>query len=215
MLEGVLARPDKPEADHRIGQPPSGIDNGGFWAGIICHPHPLYGGNMDNTMVMTAWEAFTEANLISLRFNFRGTGRSQGRHGGGETEQEDVRAAIDYLAAQNDCHESGIILAGYSFGAMVGLRVGVKDPRVSALIAIAPPLIMDDFSFLEDCPKPRLIIAGDNDNVCPKALVDNLYQCLKEPKRFSSLPGADHSLFGAEQEIKRTIIDFIEASAKL
>ncbi|MBI4596002.1 MAG: alpha/beta fold hydrolase [Candidatus Tectomicrobia bacterium] len=211
-LEGIVTWPAKQKTE---GLSSSSKASGALWGGIVCHPHPLYGGNMYNDVVVTAWEAFVESGLVALRFNFRGTGRSQGRHSGGVQEQEDVEAAIDYLLSQDEGQGKGIALAGYSFGAMVGLRVAVKDPRVVALIAIAPPLSMDDFSFLENCPKPQLIIAGENDFICPKALAGNLYHCLSGPKRIALIPQADHSLFGGETQVSRTIKDFIHSYGDL
>lgn len=210
ILEGMLAWPENQKLNNMQIESQN-LEKGALWAGIVCHPHPLYGGNMDNNVVMGVWWALLEARLVAMRFNFRGTGKSQGKHGGGGPEQEDVRAAIDYLEAQDHLHQGGIILAGYSFGAMVGLRIAVEDTRVLALIAIAPPLSIGDFSFLEDCSKPQLIIAGDDDFVCPNSLVEEFFRRLEGPKRLSLISGADHSLFGHETEVRKVITDFINS----
>jgi uncharacterized protein len=148
VLEARLATPDQP--------------GGGV---VLCHPHPLYGGDMDNPVVIEAAKVCHAAGVATLRFNFRGVGRSGGRHGDGVAEQDDVQVALDVLAQHIGPHTLGIV--GYSFGAWVGTLAGCRDPRVAALALIAPPLALYDFSCLDRKPVPTLITAGDRDSYCP------------------------------------------------
>lgn len=159
---------------------------------IVCHPHPQFGGDMDNTVVSAAVEAASQEGLSTLRFNFRGAGESEGSFADGIGEQEDVRAAIDYFCSRLNDKNPKLLLVGYSFGAWVGLPVAVEDDRIQGMVAIAPPLEMYDFRFLTDCRKPKLIMVGNRDNFCPMPYLEKLYEELEEPKSLTIIPGADH-----------------------
>src|SRR5262245_61508304 len=139
---------------------------------VLCHPHPEYGGTMDDGIVTTVAGSLRAAGIATLRFNFRGVGRSEGRHSGGIAEVDDVRAALDWLAE----HAPGarLSLAGYSFGAAMALRAGAIDPRPERLVAIALPAAMLDVTFLADCRKPVLLIQGDRDQFSPAAQLEAL-----------------------------------------
>src|SRR5205085_3544475 len=115
-------------------------------AALVLHPHPLHGGTMHNKVVFRAARALNEAGAVTLRLNFRGVGASTGTHDYARGEQEDARAGLDYLVATYP--QLPIIIAGFSFGARVGLEVGVSDRRVAALIGIGMPVNMYDFTFL-------------------------------------------------------------------
>ena len=157
---------------------------------VLCHPHPLYGGEMDNPVVTTAAEAAFEEGFQTLRFNFRGVGESEGTHADGVGEKDDVRAAIEFLSSKVD--GPSLILVGYSFGAMVGLPVAVEDASVKGMVAIAPPLEMYDFDFLKGSKKSKLVIVGNRDLYCPIGHLKELYQHLEEPKALTIIQGADH-----------------------
>ncbi len=157
---------------------------------VLCHPHPLYGGEMDNPVITTAAEAAVEEGFQTLRFNFRGVGESEGVHADGVGEKDDVRAAIDFLSSRVD--GASLILVGYSFGAMVGLPVGIEDARVKGVVAIAPPLEMHNFDFLKGTKKDKLVIVGNRDLYCPIGRVRELYQHLEDPKSLVIIQGADH-----------------------
>jgi alpha/beta superfamily hydrolase len=159
---------------------------------IVCHPHPQYGGDMDNAVVVTAVEAAAHEGFSTLRFNFRGAGGSEGTYAEGDGEKDDVRAALTYLSSRLKGEDLPIHLVGYSFGAWVGVPVAVEDDRVKRVVAIAPPLEMYSFKLLIGCKKPKLIIAGSRDFLCPAASLDDLYQRLEEPKFLKIIPGADH-----------------------
>src|SRR5258705_12467935 len=135
-LEAILKEPQT--------MPPRGV-------ALVLHPHPLGGGTMHNKVVFRAAAALNEAGLVTLRFNFRGVGQSTGTHDEGYGERDDVRAGLDYLAA-NYPHQE-ITLCGFSFGARVGLAVGIDYDRVKRLISIGTPVDKYDFGFLTACPK--------------------------------------------------------------
>src|SRR5689334_7613917 len=128
---------------------------------LVLHPHPLGGGTMHNKDVFRAAAALNDAGLITLRINFRGVGQSTGQHDEGRGERNDVRAALDYLSTNYP--DLNITLCGFSFGARVGLEVGIEDPRVRYLIGIGTPLNNYDFEFLQACRKPLLLVHGERD----------------------------------------------------
>ncbi len=166
----------------------------GFSA-LVCHPHPLFGGTMHNKVVYQAAKALHRSGAPVLRFNFRGVGLSEGIHDEGRGERDDVRTALDYLATEFP--GLPILLAGFSFGSSVGLRVGCRDPRVHELIGLGLPVDNVDMSFLQSCDKPKLILQGGNDQFGSRAKLEALYATLPEPKRLEIFDGADHFFAGA------------------
>lgn len=189
LLHGVLTLGESPESP----------------AVIILHPHPQFGGNMNNNVVLGVEQACAQAGFTTLRFNFRGTGRSRGAFDNGAGEQDDVRYAIDLL--EKHPAAGPIAIVGYSFGAAVGLPVAAQDSRIPAFAGIAPPTIMADFSFLSDCPKPMLIIAGTHDDYCDHAKVKSLLD--KPTQTFNLLSGVDHFYVGVEYNTGTIIADFL------
>jgi alpha/beta superfamily hydrolase len=172
-------------------------------AAVVCHPHPLFGGTMHNKVVYQAAKALHQRGIPVLRFNFRGAGQSEGIHDRGIGEQYDVRAALDYLAAE--FLHAPILLAGFSFGSVVGLRVGCADQRVSELIGLGIPVDHSDLTYLRDCAKPKLIIQGGNDPFGSRANVEALYATLPEPKRLVIIEGADHFFTGQLEKVRGAI----------
>ena len=128
---------------------------------LVLHPHPLGGGTMHNKVVFRAAAALNDAGFVALRINFRGVGQSTGTHDEGYGERDDVRAGLDYLTENYPGED--ITLCGFSFGARVGLDVGIDDDRVNSLISIGTPVDKYDFNFLERCRKPILFVHGDHD----------------------------------------------------
>jgi len=165
------------------------------FAALVCHPHPLFGGTMHNKVVYQAAKALHRSGAPVLRFNFRGAGLSEGVHDEGRGERDDVRAALDYLAGEFP--GLPILLAGFSFGSSVGLRVGCRDERVKELIGLGLPVDKVDMSFLRSCDKPKLILQGGNDQFGSRANLEALYGTLTEPKRLVIFDGADHFFSGA------------------
>jgi hypothetical protein len=178
---------------------------------LVCHPHPLYGGTLHNKVVFRAAKAAISLGLPTLRFNFRGAGKSAGTFAEGEGEREDVRAALDYLAA----HFPGlpVHLMGFSFGAWVGLAVGAGDARVSTLVGLGVPVDMSDFGFLHGVRKPKLILQGTRDEYGSVAAVSRLFDSLAEPKQIHWVEGADHFFAGKLDEVQEVLRQFLTPSA--
>lgn len=177
---------------------------------LICHPHPLYGGNMHNNVTRAVKNGLLERGLICLRFNFRGTGQSEGAHGEGIDELEDVRAALDFLETVGQVDRRRIVVAGYSFGCWVALRAASRDNRPVRLIGISPPVNSYDFGFLKGEKRPKLLMAGDRDFVCSKELFLELLEQTSEPKMGVVLPGADHFHMGREADLNENIGNFLD-----
>jgi alpha/beta superfamily hydrolase len=167
------------------------------YAALICHPHPLGGGTMHNKVVYHAMKVFTSIGLPVLRFNFRGVGLSEGAFDQGKGEQDDVRAALNWLEANLN---KPILLAGFSFGSYVGLRSCCGDLRVKALICLGLPVHAEGrdytYSFLPQCPQPKLFISGDHDLYGPRAQVEKVVETAAEPKRLVWIEGAEHFFQG-------------------
>jgi len=196
VLEGVLEIPEN-------GSGPRG-------GAVICHPHPLFGGNMYNNVVRALKQAMADLGLISLRFNFRGTGKSEGSYGEGADEIEDVKAALDFLADVPEMDPGKIVVAGYSFGCWVGLKAAVMDARPARLIGISPPVNEYDFSYLNEETRPKLLVAGDRDFVCSVEGFEKLVREIPEPKTSKVLAGVDHFHAGHEDNLIREVTAFLE-----
>jgi len=177
---------------------------------ILCHPHPQYGGDMDNPVITTAAETATEQGFSTLRFNFRGVGESGGSYGDGEGERKDVEAAIHYLYSVQKSSNLPLVLLGYSFGAWVGVSAALNDGRIKGIVVIAPPLELYDFGFLKGCKKKKLIIAGNRDLFCPATLLEKWYQQLEEPKSLIIIQGADHFFFAHIRFLIKPLREFLK-----
>jgi alpha/beta superfamily hydrolase len=195
QLEAILKEP-------RQG-PPKG-------AALVLHPHPLGGGTMHNKVVFRAAAALSDAGLTTLRINFRGVGQSTGEHDEGCGEQDDARAGLDHLSQSYPGLR--ILLCGFSFGARVGLDVGINDRRVAYLIGIGTPLEKYDFSFLTACRKPLLLVHGEHDEFGDverlRELVAGLEKSEGVPVKLVVIPGAGHFFEGRLDELKRAITDW-------
>lgn len=177
----------------------------GEWAGLVCHPHPLHGGTLHNKVVHHVSLALQQRGLPVLRFNFRGAGASQGRHDHGRGEADDVRAALAYLAEK--LPRAGVVLAGFSFGAWVGLRVGCDEQRVRALIGVGLPAEASDFSYLASCAKPKLFVQGTRDPYGSRRAVEAVVRQSAGPKEIIWLEGADHFFAGHLAALRQAILD--------
>ncbi|HVF55137.1 MAG TPA: alpha/beta fold hydrolase [Pyrinomonadaceae bacterium] len=180
---------------------------------LVLHPHPLHGGTMHNKVVFRAARALNDAGLVALRINFRGVGLSTGAHDharGGE--QEDARAALDYLA--ENYPNRPVTLAGFSFGARVGLEVGTRDRRVRRLVGIGTPVsILErdyDFSFLRECRKPLLLVQGERDEFGDVATLRRLAAELPPEARVrvEIIPGAGHFFDDQLEDLRRVIAEW-------
>lgn len=174
---------------------------------MVCHPHPLFGGTMHNKVVFRAAKALHDAGIPVLRFHFRGAGLSEGVHDKGRGEQDDVRAALDYLS--REFPEAPVLLAGFSFGAWVGLRVGCADARVSALIGMGLPVDKSDLGYLRDCAKPKLFVQGGEDEFGSRANLECLFAAMPGPKRLVIVESADHFFMGRLDRLGTAISEFL------
>ena len=148
---------------------------------IVLHPHPQFGGTMNNKVVYNLHYAFLNMGFTVLRFNFRGVGRSQGEYDQGIGELSDAAAALDYLQALNP-NAKHCWVAGFSFGSWIGMQLLMRRPEISGFVSVAPNANMYDFSFLAPCPSSGLIINGSGDRVVPPADVEALVDKLHEQK---------------------------------
>ena len=157
---------------------------------IILHPHPLYGGNMNNKAVFTCQKVCAEMDLATLRFNFRGVGSSAGSYDDGQGEQQDVRAALEFMLERT--RALPLYLVGFSFGSWLALKVGATHERVEGLVGIGTPVGWAELDFLARCEKPKLFIHGTRDQYCDPAEMERSFGKMAEPKRLFWVEGADH-----------------------
>ena len=183
-------------------------EEGRGWV-ILCHPHPLYGGDMYNNVVGTLHGALAQQGFSTLRFNFRGVGGSEGGYGEGAAEVEDVQGAVDFITAEKDA-DIPLYLLGYSFGAYVGVRGVEGDGRVKALICVSPPVTIYDFTSLKEEGRPKLIVSGERDVICPVKDVEGLFLSLPQPKVLHLVPDADHFWWSMEDHVAGHVIDFLQ-----
>jgi len=173
---------------------------------VVCHPHPVYGGTMDNRVVYRAAKAATESGYISLRFNFRGVGQSTGQFDQGIGEKEDVAAVIRWL--EKEYPALPLALIGYSFGAWVGLQVGCSVRSVKAMVGLALPLDLYDFEFLIGNSKPSLYIVGTRDEFCSPENLDRLARRLPTSSSLHKIEGAEHFFAGQVEVMESLVGDF-------
>lgn len=173
-IEGVL--------HHREGERPE-------TAAVVCHPHPLYGGTLHNKVVHRVAATLHQLGAAVLRFNFRGAGRSAGRHDEGRGELEDARAALGWLRARYP--EARPWLAGFSFGAWIAARLAAEEP-VERLVLVSPPVQRSDFAAMRESAVAKLVVQGTRDDVCPLAALQEVFPSWREPKRLALVEGASH-----------------------
>lgn len=198
-LEGIL----KPEEE---GTQPE-------YVGLVCHPHPLGGGTMHNKVVFKTAQVLQTLRIPALRFNFRGVGHSTGTYDEGRGEMDDARYALEFLSRRYP----GIpaIIAGFSFGSYVGLRVGASDDRVHAMIGLGVPARMFASDTLQDSYKPKLFIHGTEDELAPYELMQRWFEQVPAPKRLATIEGADHFFQGRLEEVQTIIAEFIQSLDRL
>ncbi len=196
LLEGLLRTPDPGEPQAQA-------------AALVCHPHPAHGGTMHNKVVFRVAQALGEVGMPTLRFNFRGVGRSTGQYDHGRGEAEDVRAALDELARRFP--ETPLCLAGFSFGAWLGLPIGCADERVRQVIGVGVPVRLLQADRLEGCAKPKLIVQGALDEYGPLADLQAWFARLPEPKRLTVVPEAGHFFSGQQTELRDAVIEYFRS----
>lgn len=171
-------------------------------AAVVCHPHPLYGGDMDNHVVVALARGLAAAGVLTLRFNFRGVGGSAGWHDGGRGEERDVLAALQALQSELGGHALPLAVVGYSFGAAVGLAAA-QSSNVAAAVGVSPPFARRDFGFLAAVTFPVLLIWGANDTLVDAAAARRV--AASGAVRTVVVPGADHFWWtGVERVVEAT-----------
>jgi alpha/beta superfamily hydrolase len=192
-LEGILHFPE---------------GTGCFPCVVVCHPHPLYDGSMDNNVVDAVYDALVQASIAAFKFNFRGLGHSQGRYDEGRGEGEDARNAIKYVSTLKEADAKRIGLCGYSTGAAFSLPACWNDERIAAIAAISPPLEMFDFYFIVDCKKPLLFVSGSYDDFTPAERFIAFCEDLSENYEQELMVGADHFWQGYELKLAERVASF-------
>ena len=175
---------------------------------VFAHPHPLYGGTMHTKVVYQTAKALTRIGCAVLRFNFRGVGRSGGRHDEGRGELDDFKAGLDFMTARYPAVPE-LWAGGFSFGAWIGLKAGATDKRVATLIGIAPPVATYDFAAVLQSHKPKFFIQGEFDTVCPLRTLREFYARVPEPKELVIIEAADHLFEGKVSQVAEAIEDLL------
>ena len=187
-LEGIIARRD------------------GMRGVVVTHPHPLYGGDMDNMVVETICQAYGQCGFTTLRFNFRGAGRSQGRYDEGRGEQNDVRAAVDLL---KDDGIQQIDLAGYSFGAWINALAVSGGLQAQRLVMVSPPVAFIDFAEIGALPDLQLVITGSRDDIAPVERIRQQLPRWNPDTDLEIIDGCDHFYSGYSRQLEQTVIEHI------
>lgn len=206
-LEALL---DEPSVERRVGADghlASGHPDGPRAAVVLAHPHTEHGGTMHTKAVYHSAKALSRIGCAVLRFNFRGAGASEGVFTDGPGEKDDFRTALDFMRARYP--EAPLWAAGMSFGAWIALTVGAADPRVSALIGIAPPVAHYDFEAVAASPKPKFFIQGEFDELCFLKDMRAFYARAAEPKELVVIDAADHLFDGKVHEVADAIEDLL------
>jgi alpha/beta superfamily hydrolase len=180
---------------------------------LILHPHPQYGGTMNNKVVYQSYKVLAENGFTVLRINFRGVGKSQGEFDNGHGELIDAATALDWLQIHNQkCLNFWIV--GFSFGSWIAMQLIMRRPEINNFIAIAPPISKFDFSFLYPSPIPGLIIQGDTDSVVLEQSVANVIEKFNKPRhdsvKYKMIEGADHFFRNRLDELSKAIDRYIK-----
>jgi alpha/beta superfamily hydrolase len=182
---------------------------------LVLHPHPLYGGTMNNKVVYNVYKTLFENDFTVLRMNFRGVGRSMGEFDDGVGEMTDAATALDWLQVNHPMSKVNLI-AGFSFGAWIAMQLIMRRPEITNFLAISPPVNKYDFSFLSPCPIPGLIVQGDKDSVVTEESVHNLAQRLAKQKNvnvdYRMIGGADHFFRNKIDAFNQEIDDYLKST---
>lgn len=180
---------------------------------IILHPHPQFGGTMNNPVVYNLYYTFVKRGFSVLRFNFRGVGRSQGSFNHGQGELSDAAAALDWVQAAHP-EARACWIAGFSFGAWIGMQLLMRRPEVEGFLSIAAPASLYDFTFLAPCPSSGLFVHGEKDAVVPVSAVHTLVEKLKTQKGIvidqQLVKGANHFFDGKIEELMEAVNEYLD-----
>ena len=181
-------------------------------AALILHPHPLYGGTMNNKVVYSMYDSFKRNGFSVLRINFRGVGRSQGKFDNGIGELTDAATALDWLQSQNP-DISSFWIGGFSFGAWIAMQLMMRRPEIQFFAVASPPVNKYDFSFLSPCPAQGVIVQGDQDSIVSEESVSELVERVSKQKNtnvdYQIIFGADHFFRGKLDEFMEVVGTYI------
>jgi hypothetical protein len=181
---------------------------------LVLHPHPEQGGTMNNKVVYSIYQSFVSRGFSTLRFNFRGVGRSQGKYDGGEGELSDAASALDWLQMYNP-NAPFCWVGGFSFGSWISMQLLMRRPEIVGFLSVAPPASDYDFTFLAPCPSSGLMLQGDNDENIPPDSVKKLVEKLSAQRaieiQYTLVPGANHFFAGKIDEMMLVIDDYLDA----
>ena len=184
---------------------------------IVLHPHPQFGGSMNHQIVYQLYYAFVHRGFSVLRFNFRGVGRSQGSFDHGVGELSDSASALDWAQTINPEARSCWV-AGFSFGAWIGMQLLMRRPEIKGFISIAPPANMYDFSFLAPCPSSGIIIQGEADEVVTPSAVQKLVDKLRTQRHITIhhdvIPGANHFFDHKIEPLMQIVTGYLDKRLK-
>ena len=180
---------------------------------LVLHPHPRQGGTMNNKIVYNIYQAFAKLGFSTLRFNFRGVGKSQGSYDNGVGELTDAASALDWLQSENPSAKSTWI-AGFSFGSWLALQLLMRRPEIAGFVTVSPPANLYDFSFLAPCPSSGLIIQGTEDKIVEIESVNELVTKLNKQKplniTYKKFAGADHFFAKDLEKIQTTVKKYVK-----
>ena len=180
---------------------------------LVLHAHPQFGGTMNNPMVYELYHRFQKLGCTTVRFNFRGVGRSQGTFDNGAGELSDAAAVLDWMSTLYP-NPSHCWVAGISFGAWIGMQLLMRRPEITGFISIAPPANMYDFNFLAPCPASGLFLHGTKDQVVPEADVQKLVDRLSAQKgikiTYQKVEGANHFFDNHEGEVVDAVEEYVQ-----
>jgi hypothetical protein len=184
---------------------------------VVLHPHPRYGGTMNNKIVYNLFQSFVARGFTTLRFNFRGVGRSQGEYDNGIGELSDAASALDWMQSFNP-NAPTCWVAGYSFGAWIGMQLLMRRPEIGGFISVSPPANFFDFSFLAPCPSSGLIVHGNRDDTVPEADVATLVAKLQQQRGividYRKIPGATHFYEDKLDRLDKEVNTYLDTNLK-
>lgn len=199
-LEGVISIPEE------LPQP--------YPALVMCHSHPMLGGNMDNPVVTAICRSMSGLGFATLRFNYRGVEGSEGEFTNGKREGDDVKAALNLMRHWHGIDNKRITLAGYSFGAVLILRNLRHYKAAKSLALIAPPVSSVSDSTIKEDKRSKIFVVGQNDRVAPSVDLQRTLDEVRQPVQFREIPGADHSLRGYEAQAAEYVAVFVAETLK-
>ena len=180
---------------------------------LLLHPHPLYGGTMNNPIIMELYNIFDDLGFSTFRFNFRGVGKSEGKFDNGLGELADAAAALDWVQRQNP-NTNQCWVSGFSFGAVICMQLLMRRPEITRFVSVSPQPNLYDFNFLAPCPASGLIVHGKKDEIAPLDDVQKLAQKLQAQKNitveYEEVSGANHFYDNEIPKLKKIIQNYIE-----